>query len=213
MWWSEAARAACRPACAFFGVPARSDVEQSPAGRRKLPACAAVGGGDDPPADRRRRGRLLAALALSGGLVACGFRLRGAQQLPFESLYIDAPPGSTFGIELARSIRTGTATKLVDRAAAQAVVEIVSEARERDVLSVNAQGRAREYRIVQRVVFRAHDGKGRELLPVTTLAASRDLAVSEAELLAREAEEVQLHLDMQIDLVQQLLRRLSVLKP
>ena len=47
----------------------------------------------------------------------------------------------------------------------------------------------------------------------TPLAATRDLAFNEAQLLARESEEAQLYLDMQADLVQQMLRRISVLKP
>lgn len=169
---------------------------------------------DDEPANRSRRGRLIAALALSGGLVACGFRLRGTQHLPFDSIYIAAPPASALGIELARSVRAGTTTRVLsDRAAAPAQLEIVSEARERDILSVNAQGRAREYLLRLRIVFRVHDGKGREYIAPTAISASRDLAVSEAQILARESEEAQLYLDMQNDLVQQILRRLSVLKP
>lgn len=170
--------------------------------------------GDDEPASRSRRGRLIAALALSGGLVACGFRLRGAQQLPFESLYLAVPASSTIGIELARGIRAGTSTRLEsDRAAAAAILEIVDEKREREVLSVNAQGRAREFLLRLRVTFRVHDGKGRDFLAPTPLAATRDLAFNEAQLLARESEEAQLYLDMQADLVQQMLRRISVLKP
>ncbi len=170
--------------------------------------------GDDEPADRSRRGRLLAALALAGGLAACGFRLRGTQQLPFETVFIAAATNSALGIDLARNIRAGTSTRLAaDRAAAQAVVEIVDESRSRDVLSVNAQGRAREYQLRLRVTFRVHDGKGREFIGATPLSATRDLAVSEAQILARESEEVQLFADMQIDLVQQMLRRLSSLKP
>jgi LPS-assembly lipoprotein len=200
MSWSEARR----PAIVGLGMFAGGD-EQSSGPRVR---------GGNAPACRSRRGRLLAALALSGGLAACGFRLRGTQQLPFETLFIDARPASTFGIELARSVRTGTTTRVAaDRAAAQAQLEILSESRERSVLSVNAQGRAREYQLHLRVAFRVHDGKGREFIGPTTIGASRDLAVSEAQILARETEEAQLYLDMQNDLVQQILRRLSVLKP
>ena len=155
----------------------------------------------------------LGAFALAGGLAACGFRLRGTQQLPFASVFIAAAPASEISVELARSIRTGTATQVVeDRAAAQAVLEIVSETREREVLSVNAQGRAREFRLRLRVVFRVHDGKGREQLGQTPLTTTRDLAVTEEQLLAREFEEAQLYQDMLLDIAQQVLRRLSVLK-
>jgi LPS-assembly lipoprotein len=169
-------------------------------------------GGDDGRARRPRRGRLLAALALSGGLAACGFRLRGTQKLPFATVFIAAPHTSAIRPELAGAIRSGTATAVVDdRAQAAAVVEIVSETRERDVLSVNAQGRAREFRLRLRVVFRVTDGKGREYLGPTPVATTRDLAVLEEQLLAREYEAEQLFQDMLYDVAQQMLRRMSAL--
>jgi LPS-assembly lipoprotein len=169
--------------------------------------------GDGAPACRARRGWLVAALALSGGLAACGFRLRGTQRLPFDSVFIAAPHASAIRAELAEAIRSGTSSRVVeDRGGANAVVEIVSEARERDVLSVNAQGRAREYRLRLRVVFRVHDGKGREYLGQTAVGTTRDLAVLEEQLLAREYEAEQLYQDMLFDVAQQILRRMSALK-
>ena len=168
-----------------------------------------VDGGVDLP----RRAGLAAALLVSGGLASCGFRLRGTQQLPFESVFVAAPHTSALKPELETAIRTGTSTAVLDdRAKAKAVVEIVSETRERDVLSVNAQGRAREYRLRLRVVFRVSDGKAREYLGQTTVATNRDLAVLEEQLLAREYEAEQLYQDMLYDLAQQILRRMSALK-
>ena len=165
------------------------------------------------PASRSRRARLLAAVALSGGLVACGFRLRGTQRLPFDTVFIAAPHTSALKPELESTIRSGTSTTVLDdRAKAGAVIEILSESRERDVLSVNAQGRAREFRLRLRVVFRVQDGKGREYLGQTTVATSRDLAVLEEQLLAREYEAEQLYQDMLYDIAQQILRRVAVLK-
>jgi LPS-assembly lipoprotein len=155
----------------------------------------------------------LGVLGLSGGLAACGFRLRGTQQLPFASVFVAAPATSALAVELARRIRSGTSTAVIDdRALAQAVIEVVGETRERDVLSVNAQGRAREYRLLLRVVFRVYDGKGREYLGRTPVSATRDLAVREEQLLAREYEEEQLYRDMLLDVTQQIMRRLSALK-
>jgi LPS-assembly lipoprotein len=160
------------------------------------------------------RRRLAGALVLSAALAGCGFRLRGSQSLPFDTVFIDGPRSSLLAVELARAITGGSATRVVeDRGAAQALVEIRTEARETDVLSVNAQGRAREYRIRLRVVFAASDGKGREYLAPTTIIAFRDLAVTEEQTLAREYEEAQLVQDMLIDVAQQILRRLAALKP
>lgn len=197
------------------GQPARRPVIAGPAGLVVAGTGADLGPGARPdvPAARRSAIACLGALVLSGGLAACGFRLRGTQQLPFDSVFIDAPPTSAIGPELARSIRGGTSTAVVDRReAAKAVIQIVTEARERDVLSVDAQGRAREYRSRLRVSFRVVDAKGRDLLGPTTIAVSRDLAVREEQLLAREYEEAQLYQDMLIDVAQQTLRRLAAVK-
>jgi len=169
--------------------------------------------GDDESADRSRRGRLFAALALSGGLVACGFRLRGSLPLPFESVYIEAPVNSPIAQELARNIRNGSTTRIADtKASAAAVIEIIGESRERDVAAVDAQGRAREYRVRLRVAFRVRDAKGKELLGATTLNLGRDLFARDEQMLAREYEETQLHQDMLIDASQQILRRLAALQ-
>ena len=169
--------------------------------------------GNDERTARPARGQLVAALLLSGGLAGCGFRLRGTQQLPFDSVFIAAPHTSAIRAELTDVIRSGTSTSVVeDRATAKAVIEVLGETRERDVLSVNAQGRAREFRLWLRVVFRVHDGKTREYLGPTPVATSRDLAVLEEQLLAREYEAEQLYQDMLYDVAQQMLRRMAALR-
>ncbi|MCX8115418.1 MAG: LPS assembly lipoprotein LptE [Burkholderiaceae bacterium] len=152
-------------------------------------------------------------LGLSLLLAACGFKLRGAQQLPFETIYLGFGPNSSLGAELARNIRAGTSTRVVDdRAQAQAVLDVLGEARERDVLSVSAQGRAREFQLRLRLQFRLHDGKGREFIAPTQITVQRDISFNEAQVLAKESEEALLYRDMQTDVVQQLLRRLAAVK-
>jgi LPS-assembly lipoprotein len=151
----------------------------------------------------------LPALALTG----CGFRLRGSAALPFDTLYVALPANSSFGAELARNIRAGTNVKLLDApAGAQAVLEVAGDTRDREVVSVNAQGQVREVRLRQTVTFRLHDGKGQDLIPGTTLFTRRDVNYDERQILASQAEESLIYRDMQTDLVQQLLRRLAALR-
>lgn len=156
---------------------------------------------------------LSVVIAISSSLSSCGFRLRGAQQLPFETIYLGFGPNSPLGSELARNIRAGTSTRVVDSAKeAQAVLEVLAESQEREVLSVNAQGRAREFTLRQRLTFRLHDGKGSEYLGPTQIVVQRDVAFDDAQALAFEAESALLYRDMQSDLVQQILRRLAAVK-
>jgi len=151
----------------------------------------------------------LLALALS----ACGFQLRGTQKLPFEAIFVNTPPNSPLGTTLTRQIRAGTGTRTVGQAnEAGAVLDILAEARDKEVLTLNAQGRAVEYKLIYRLRFRLHDGKGQEFIAPTELRAQRDISINDSQLLAKESEEALLYRDMQTDLVQQLLRRIAAVR-
>jgi LPS-assembly lipoprotein len=148
---------------------------------------------------------LVALIALAG----CGFRLRGTAEVPFQTLYI---PNALTGIalDLKRSIQATTDAKVVDDAkSAEAQLQFTHERREREILSLTAAGRVREYRLRYRVGFRVHDGKGNEFVPQSSLELTRDVSFDDAQVLAKEAEEQLLFRDMQSDMVQQILRRLA----
>ena len=153
-----------------------------------------------------RAALLLLALTLAG----CGFQLRGSAQVPFNSLYI--PNARTgIGLELKRNIEAGTQAKIVDDPkTADAILELSGEAREKIILSLGGTGRVREFRLRYSISYRVHDGKGGEYVPASTVNLTRDITFNDAEILAKEAEEQLLFRDMQSDMVQQLLRRLSL---
>ena len=158
-----------------------------------------------------RRALFAAAGALAAAAVGgCGFRMRGAQTLPIDTLFLALPVNSPLGAEITRVVRSSTTTQVVtNRKDAQAIFELLGESRQREVLSVNAQGRAREYQLRLLTSFRVVDPNGIELVPATTLTARRDIAFNESELLAKESEEALLYRDMQSDLVRQMVTRLQ----
>lgn len=145
-------------------------------------------------------------------LAGCGFQLRGAAELPFDSIHV--PGSGGIALELRRSIRSGSRTAVVDDPKqARALLEFTHEVRQKEILSLTAEGRVREFRLLYRVGFRVHDGKGGEFVLPGTLQVARDMTYSDAQLLAKEAEEQALYRDMQHDMVQQILRRLASAKP
>jgi LPS-assembly lipoprotein len=148
---------------------------------------------------------LVALIMLAG----CGFRLRGTADVPFQTLYIpDAVSG--IALDLKRQIEAGTDAKVVPQAqAAEAVLQFSHELREREILSLTAAGRVREYRLRYRVGFRVHDGKGNDFVPQSNLELTRDVSYDDTQVLAKESEEQLLFRDMQSDMVQQILRRLA----
>lgn len=156
----------------------------------------------------------LIALLLSCTLAACGFKLRGEQMIPVESLFIQVPLNSQIGAEISRNLRAVSTVKVMEsRKDAQAIFELLAERREREVLAINAAGRAREYQLRLVASFRVVSPEGAELLPATTLTARRDISFNETDFLARENEEALLYRDMQTDLVRQMINRLSAIKP
>ncbi len=90
---------------------------------------------------------------------------------------------------------------------------MVSETRGKTILSLNAQGRVREYLLTYSLVFKVRNSAGVELLGPTEIALKRNIAFNEDAVLAKESEEAVLVRDMQTDLVQQILRRLAAIKP
>lgn len=159
---------------------------------------------------RIRTAVLALVLALPLALSACGFHLRGPLPLPFESIYIAMPETSELGAALKRSIRANGGTRVADTPeAAQAQLQVVGEAREKSILSLNAAGRVREFQLRYVFVFRVHDGKGREFIPQSEVLLTRDFTFNDSAILAKEQEEALLYRDMQNDLVQRIMRRLS----
>jgi LPS-assembly lipoprotein len=157
-----------------------------------------------------------AMLLLAVALSACGFQLRGSggqYQMPFNSIYLGFADTSPLGIELRRNLRGGDGVIVVDDAAkGEARFDVLSETRGKSILSLNSQGRVREYLLTYTLVFRVRDAKDAELLGPTEITLKRSIAFNESQVLAKESEEALLYRDMQTDLVQQILRRLAAIK-
>jgi LPS-assembly lipoprotein len=146
-------------------------------------------------------------------LTACGFHLRGTAALPFETLYISFPQGHPIGTDLRRLVASGTSTRVVDNAKkAQATLEIISVANDRQIMSVSGGGRVREFELRYRVSFRLIDAKGVELIPTNEIVLHRIMPFTDAQVVAKEGEEAMLLREMQSDSAAQIVRRLEAVK-
>jgi len=154
-----------------------------------------------------------ATLALCATLSACGFQLRGKVDLPFETVFVEAPAYSKFGEQLKRGIEGGSHTRLTEsKANAQAIVSLLGEAQERLILAVSGGGRVRELQLRYRAMFKVTDAKGEIWLPQGEVVILRDMTYDDAQVLAKEAEANQLFREMQADAVQQMLRRIQAIR-
>ena len=156
--------------------------------------------------------RTLLALSAPLALAACGFKLRGAMDFSFKTIYIGTADNSTLGNELKRSIASGGGVAVVPLDRAQVVLDAINDQREKVVVGLNASGQVREFQLRIRFKFKLRTPAGKELIPETALLQQRDISFNETAVLSKEAEENLLYRDMQSDIVQQLMRRLAAIK-
>ena len=155
---------------------------------------------------------LLAAVLVAG----CGFQLRGTAsgKLPYESIYVALPDNAEVGVWLKRYIKSMASTRLADEATeAEATFQQLFDTRHKAILSLNARGQVKEYRLQMTYGFRVVDAKGKVLVPPNEIMITRDITYDASVVLAKDQEEALLWRDINTDLVNQILRRLSIVKP
>jgi LPS-assembly lipoprotein len=160
--------------------------------------------------------RHLVVLLLIAPLAGCGFHVRGTtpdSQLSFASIYLDAPRGTPIERELRTMIRTGNVQLAADAKSAAVTLRVLSQAQERKVMTLNAQGKVREFSLTYRVRFEITDANNKKLLQPPEIALQSILSYSEEQALAKEQEERLTFDDLRRDAVGQIVRQLARVKP
>lgn len=158
--------------------------------------------------------RSLVAAAAILPLAGCGFRLRGRFELPFEKIYLDMNRNTPFTARIARLLRAGSNVTIVNSLEeSQAVLKITRQSRERNIISYNADGEAREYELKYIVQFVLTTPRGTPYLPETTLVAVREISYDDNDYLSRDSEEALVVNEMQSDLATQIIRRIERAEP
>jgi LPS-assembly lipoprotein len=93
----------------------------------------------------------------------------------------------------------------------QAILALLSEVRERLILSLNAQGQVTEYELRYLVGFRVYSPKGVEFVPSSQIVLRRPITFND-QVLAKEQEAELIYREMQQDMVQLIMRRIAAAK-
>jgi LPS-assembly lipoprotein len=152
---------------------------------------------------------LIAAFLLPG----CGFHLQGSGSLPegARKVYVlTADQVTPFAVELRRAIERSGGQLTSTSAEADTVVRIRRDRSGRRVLSVSARNTPQEYEIFYSVEYSVERG-GQEVLETQPLEMIRNLSFDEAQLLAKDREEVIIREAMAKDLAMLVTRRLESL--
>ncbi len=147
-------------------------------------------------------------LALAG----CGFQLKGAASLHFDSIALTGfEPRSPLERELREALQRSVAVKDAP-AQAQVVLQSLGEERLRRAVAFTASGQVRDIQLRSIFRYRAQTPADRELIPDSRIELIRELSFLERQALGKQQEADDLFREMQSDIVQQLLLRLSTLR-
>jgi LPS-assembly lipoprotein len=150
-------------------------------------------------------------------LTSCGFHVRGHSnepvQLAFQSVYLRTTNESPF-VEDLRKALTLNKVKVAETAdEATITLEIISEATDKQILSLSAAGKVLEYELRYRVSMSAYDNQLVYWLPTAEVSMSRTMAYDDSQVLAKEQEQALIYKEMRTDAVAQVMRRLSRAQP
>lgn len=155
---------------------------------------------------------LLLTCCLAFSLSACGFQLRGSAALPDEMavtfIKSNRPWGSLVE-DFAEALRTHHVKVTEDRDEATAVLEIITDAQEKDVLSVNSAGKVLEFQLRQSIQFAVTTSDKLPLLEPQTVTMTRDYLYSSTDVLSSEREQVVVSRALQRELVHLAMLRIT----
>lgn len=174
----------------------------------------------------RRLTIAVACIGLLGATSGCGFKLRHGYDMAFKTVQLTGFAGnSPLAAELARTLEA-SGVNVVDSTleAAQAasstsvpsshvVIDGIDEKRDTLAATATAYGQIRNMTARIEVRFQVKRADGTVLLPPAVVGLTRDMTYNEKDALAKQDESAALQRAMQSDLVNQVMRRLSVITP
>ena len=167
--------------------------------------------------------KIIIVASLLGLLSSCGFRLRGDVEVPAVLSIVHISGVAEYADlnqELKRVLQRSGSQITKTRETAKSVVNISSEQWRKRVLSVDSQGLAAEYELNYRFLFTVEEASTDEvkdpdkpvsstvLVPQQKIDLTRDFRFDPNNVLATEAEEKQIRLEMVRFAVRQMMRRI-----
>jgi LPS-assembly lipoprotein len=130
--------------------------------------------------------------------------------LPFKAIAITGNPSPPLRGDLQAAILTGTDLKVaINPKDADLILDVSNEVNGREILAYNSNGQISAYRLTIRVMFRAYDITGGDIVPDSEIYMTRDLDFSNTTVLATDVQQQQFITLMRKDLAVQILRRIS----
>jgi LPS-assembly lipoprotein len=147
-------------------------------------------------------------------LCGCGFHLRGAAELPpalSRTHITGVSPYSGFAISLRRQLRANGVETVEDQQQATATLRITQNRTGQRVLSVDDDGKVREFELFTTLNFEVKGQDNKALLKNQTITLTRDFVFDQNDVLGKAAEADLLREDMEQDIIRLMLYRLQAI--
>lgn len=149
-------------------------------------------------------------------LAGCGFQLRGHASVPeaLKTLYIQGvnTQQDHFGLQLKREMSRNGIRVVDEYEEGAAIFTVLQNRFVRHVLSVGSDAKVREFELETWVVYQVTDENGELIGEKQRVEARRDYQFDRNQILAMDEQERVLREDLNKQMVQSILRRLSALK-
>lgn len=150
-------------------------------------------------------------LCFVGLLHGCGFHLAGTGEFSSEldKAYVQGPNTSK---ELERFLKKNLRANqinVVEEAEATAIINLQFEETERVVLTLDSDGKAREFELILNVTFDVKKPDNSVLLKQQKIVLNRDFVFDKSDLLGANEEEQQLYSEMRNDAARLIVYRLQ----
>lgn len=152
----------------------------------------------------------LCLLLLSMSLVACGFQLRGTEDISFQKIHIQGAT-LTLSRDLIQSFKNNGIQVVSKAEDAEVILDLISERNQKNILSLSGRGLVREFELRYIVEFRTRNAKDTLYGDPQTVELRADLSYNDAALLGKLEEEQRLNNDMRKNAVREIIRRLSAI--
>ncbi|MEZ5543022.1 MAG: hypothetical protein R3F42_13415 [Pseudomonadota bacterium] len=165
-----------------------------------------------PAGGNRRLSPFILLLLVAVLLAGCGFHLRGSADLPpaMAVTHIQGiRPFGTLADDFSAALRL-RGVKVTDRAhLATALLQIIEDRTDKDVLSVDIHGNVLEYELRQTIRFAVTAADGTTVVPEQSVALSRDYIFSSTDVLGKQREEQVVRATLQENLVGMAMLRIA----
>ena len=147
-------------------------------------------------------------MILTANTISCGYQLRGAQEINFNSITIVGGSASFTKVLKKKFKQSGVKAQEKN---AEMVLEIINDTFSKKILSLSAAGKVQEYQINYKISFRFKSQDG-EWSNSIDLEANRDYTYDDKNIIAKTEEESRIIKGMQKQLIRTIFTQISVIE-